>query len=186
MMLAMRGLFPLVLASTLVALAPDASAQLATFEPPHTARAPTATLDAPLSRELDRQAAEANATTPAALVTFALGITAHALHFGLGHRTSLSFHPGEREANCVEYAELFATIVNREHGALDLRAWVVRSDARLFGQKLADPAWKDHDWVLVVVHDGDVTSRLYVDPTLQDMGLGWDISGAVHGEPRLP
>jgi hypothetical protein len=28
--------------------------------------------------------------------------------------------------------------------------------------------------------------RLFVDPTLYDAGMGWDISGNVTGEVRLP
>jgi hypothetical protein len=44
---------------------------------------------------------------------------------------------------------------------------------------LRDPAWRDHDWVLVVARTPSGERRLFVDPTLHDMGLGWDISASV-------
>jgi hypothetical protein len=112
--------------------------------------------------------------------------TSNALQFGLSHRTRLRFDSVEREGNCVEYAELFASIVNREHGSEDVRAWVVRSDAEILGETANSPAWKDHDWVLVVARTCAGTRRLYVDPTLYDMGLGWDISRAVLGAVQSP
>jgi len=40
--------------------------------------------------------------------------------------------------------------------------------------------------VLIVVHTAAGPRRLYVDPTLYDMGLGWDISKAVLGDVRPP
>ena len=166
-------------------LARDTCAQLlASFHPPHIVRAPTAAVDLARTREVDAQAREAKIATPDDLVAFALGVTGRALHFGLAHRTRLSFDTTEREGNCVEYAELFAWIVNREHGDVDARAWVVRSDAELLGETPRDPAWKDHDWVLVVVRTPAGARRLFVDPTLYDMGLGWDISRAVRGDVR--
>jgi hypothetical protein len=157
-----------------------------TFESPHLVRAPAASLNLELGQSFDAHAAAAKITTPDGLVAFGLSATADSLHFGLGHRTRISFDAAEREGNCVEYAELFATIVNRERGKVDARAWVVRSDARILGETARDPAWKDHDWVLVVVGTPAGMKRLYVDPTLYDMGLGWDISGAVHGDVRPP
>jgi hypothetical protein len=168
-------------------LARNALAQmLVTFEAPHLVRVPGAAVDPALGRHYDAQAAATKMATIDDLVTFALRTTASALHFGLRHRTRLSFDEAEREGNCIEYAELFATVFNREHGNLDARAWVVRSDARIFGETMSDPAWKDHDWVLVVAHTPYGMKRLYVDPTLYDMGLGWDVSRAVHGDVRLP
>ena len=157
-----------------------------TFQTPHLVRAPTAVVDQVLAQSLDMEAAAAKIGTPDNLVSFALRMTAGALHFGLVHRTSLSFDGAEREGNCVEYAHLFASILNREHGSVDARAWVVRSDAKVLGRTMPDAAWKDHDWVLVVVCTPEATRRLFVDPTLYDMGLGWDISRAVHGDVRLP
>jgi len=61
------------------------------------------------------------------LVKSALDATGAQLHFGLQHRTSTSFDVGEREGNCIEYAELFAAIFNREKGGLDARVYVVHS-----------------------------------------------------------
>jgi hypothetical protein len=165
----------------------DATAQdLVAFQAPHLARRPAATVDPTLGRQVDAQAAAAKVAIPEDLVAFALGTTASLLHFGLGHRTHLSFDASEREGNCVEYAELFSWIFNREHGPIEARAWVVRSDAKVLGQVLPNAAWKDHDWVLVVARTPQGTKRLYVDPTLYDMGLGWDISGFVHGDVLLP
>ena len=162
----------------------DIAQLIVTFHTPHAVRAPTATLGAALARDLDAEASKAKLSSAGDLVALSLRTTAGALHFGLGHRTRLSFDTSEREGNCVEYAELFATIYNRERGSLSARAWVVRSDARILGQTVPDPAWKDHDWVLVVVRTNDGDERIFVDPTLYDMGMGWDVSRAVKGKVR--
>jgi hypothetical protein len=170
-------------------LARDAPAQtLFTFQPPHVVRRGAAQLDAAFGRRVDRDAAAAKLAAPEDLVAFALRETAAALHFGLGHRTRLAFDGADREGNCVEYAELFAAIVERERGPLDVRVWIVRSDARVLGSAVPDPAWKDHDWVLVAARARapEGPRRLYVDPTLDDMGLGWDLAPAVRGAVRLP
>jgi hypothetical protein len=168
-------------------LAGHAAAQsLFTFRAPHVVRAPVARLDPLLGKDLDAQTRTALPESADDLVALALRATSSALHFGLSHRTRLTFDGVEREGNCVEYAELFASIVNREHGSGDVRAWVVRSDAAILGEASKSPAWKDHDWVLVVARTSDGTRRLYVDPTLYDMGLGWDISRAVLGDVRTP
>jgi hypothetical protein len=156
------------------------------FQAPHAVRAPTAALDPALAASLDAEARAAKVAEADGLVAFALRATARELRFGLSHQTRLSFDGVEREGNCVEYAELFAAIVNREHRSDDVRAWVVRSDARVLGRRVDDPAWKDHDWALVVVRTPAGPRRLYVDPTLYDMGLGWDISSAVTGDVRVP
>jgi hypothetical protein len=161
------------------------SASALAFQAPHVVRAPAASIDAELARQVDEWATATNIATPDDLVAFALGATANLLHFGLGHRTRLSFDPAEREGNCVEYAELFASILHRERRTIPARAWVVRSDARVLGKMLPGAAWKDHDWVLVVARTPDGTTRLYVDPTLYDMGLGWDIAPSVHGDVGL-
>ena len=166
----------------LLVLARHAAAQsLFTFRAPHVVRTPVARLDPSLGKDLDAQARAAAPATTDDLIAFALRATSSALHFGLSHRTRLTFDSVEREGNCVEYAELFASIVNREHGSGDVRAWVVRSDAEILGETANNPAWKDHDWVLVVARTSAGPRRLYVDPTLYDMGLGWDISRAVLG-----
>jgi hypothetical protein len=168
-------------------LARDAIAQeLVAFQAPHLARRPAAIADPALGRQIDAQAVATKPSTPEDLVTFALGTTAGLLHFGLGHRTRLAFDATEREGNCVEYAELFSWTFNREHAGVDARAWVVRSDAKVLSRVLPDRAWKDHDWVLVVARTPQGSKRLYVDPTLYDMGFGWDISRFVHGDVVLP
>jgi hypothetical protein len=150
--------------------------QLLTFAAPHVARAPHATLSTALAARVD---ALPKAHDADALVKVALDATAAQLHFGLAHRTSASFDVAEREGNCIEYAELFSTIFNREKGSLDARAYVVHSaEARVLGQRLDDPKYRDHDWALVVVAGG---RRLFIDPTLYDEGFGWDISRAVTG-----
>jgi hypothetical protein len=163
-----------------------AALSLITFRAPHAVRAPMAHIDSALQKDLDVQARATDLGALDELVAFALGATSRALRFGLSHRTRLTFDGVEREGNCVEYAELFASIVNRERGSADVRAWVVRSDAEILGETAKSPAWKDHDWVLVVAHTPDGPRRLYVDPTLYDMGLGWDISGMVLGDVRSP
>jgi hypothetical protein len=165
-------------------LARNAIAQtLLTFQAPHAVRVPIAVLDPAFGQRIDGEASRAKIVTADDLVTFSLRATASALHFGLGHATRLSFDGADREGNCVEYAELFGSIVNREHGSQDVHAWVVRSDARIMGKAVPNPAWRDHDWVLVLVHTPQGPRRLYVDPTLYDMGMGWDISSAVVGRP---
>lgn len=154
--------------------------QLLTFGAPHVARAPHATLSTALAARVDAIAKPQNAD---ALVKLALDATAAQLHFGLQHGTSTTFDVAEREGNCIEYAELFATIFNRERGSLDARAYVVHSaEARVLGQRLGDPKYRDHDWALVVAGD----RRLFVDPTLYDEGFGWDISRAVKGPVATP
>ena len=164
-------------------LARNAIAQsLVGFYAPHKIREPTAVLDPLFGKQLDARAHATMLAAPQDLVEFALRATASELHFGLSHPTRLAFDAREREGNCVEYAELFASIVNREHGNVNVRAWVVRSDARILGQTVPDPAWRDHDWVLVVARAPEGVSRSYIDPTLYEMGLGWDIARAVHGE----
>ena len=184
-----RALLVVAVVATAGAMVParDANAQiLVSFDAPHAVRAPSAAMDLARTRQVDVQADAAAIATPDDLVAFALRVTAGALHFGLAHRTRLSFDSTDREGNCVEYAELFASIFNREHGTVDARAWVVRSDAKILGKTARDPAWKDHDWVLVVVRAPGEAKRLYVDPTLYDMGLGWDVSRAVTGDVRVP
>src|SRR6185436_2047143 len=111
------------------------------------------------------------------------------LHFGLGHPTRLSFAGDEREANCIEYAHLFARAleVTAKSARLDLDAYVIHSErARLFGQRVPMPGWQDDDWVLVVERGASGERRFFVDPTMHDAGLAWDVSGAVRGSVRLP
>lgn len=123
------------------------------------------------------------------MLRFALDATGRRLHFGLGHRTSLAFDETEREGNCIEYAHLFGTVFERAAARvhLDARAFVVHSDdARVVGGKLGLPGFGDHDWSLVVVRTAAGERRLFVDPTLYDAGLGWDIAGSVRGDVPVP
>lgn len=158
--------------------------QLLAFGAPHVARAPRAVLSPALAARLDSIAKPHDVD---ATVKLALDATATQLHFGLQHRTSTAFDVAEREGNCIEYAELFAAIFNRERGSLEARAYAVHSaEARVLGQRLADPKYRDHDWALVVVRGSAGERRLFVDPTLYDEGLGWDISRAVIGPVTMP
>ena len=167
-------------------LARHAAAQsLFTFRAPHVVRAPVARLDPSFGNDLDAQARMATPATPDDLVALALRATSRALHFGLSHRTRLTFDGVEREGNCVEYAELFATIVNREHGSGDVRASVVRSGAAILGETSKSPAWRTTTGARRRAHVRR-NEAAYVDSTLYDMGLGWDISGAVLGDVQTP
>lgn len=157
---------------------------------PHTARRSVATLDDTLRRAVDAGLTKAPPATVEEALDYALSVTDKLLFFGLGHPTSLSFVAAEREANCIEYAQAFARVFDRAaaKGKLKARAYVIHSDkARVFGQKLPFRGWEDHDWVLIEDRTGPGDAeRLYVDPTLHDAGLGWDIRSNVKGEIRLP
>jgi hypothetical protein len=162
-------------------------ADLVTFESPHRARVAAATLDDDFARSVDKRLDEAEVTSVDALVRLSLDIAGADLRFGLDHATTLRFGSKEREGNCVEYAHLFATVFNR--GAvkkrLVARAYVVRSDARVLGQRLSSPAFVDHDWVLIVPNVAGA-KRSFVDPTFYDLGLGWDITRSIAGDVRTP
>jgi hypothetical protein len=158
-----------------------------TFHSPHVTRAAAATFAEDYARQVDTQIKVAKSDSVAELVSFSLSVTASDLHFGLEHKTTLAFGKAEREGNCVEYAHLFATVFNRaaERKQVAARAYVVRSDARVLGVALPGPKLRDHDWVLVVPTRGHA-QRLFIDPTLHDLGLDWDISRNVSGEVRAP
>lgn len=153
---------------------------------PHTARRSTATLDEALRRAVDAGLAKAPPGSVEEALDYSLSVTDRLFHFGLEHPTSLSFVAAEREANCIEYAQAFARVFERvaEKGKLKARAFVIHShNARVFGQKLPFRGWEDHDWVLIEDRTGPGDARrLYVDPTLHDAGLGWDVSSNVKGE----
>jgi hypothetical protein len=157
---------------------------------PHTARRSRATLEDGLKRAVDAGLLSASPATATEALDYSLSVTDKLLYFGLSHPTRLSFVAAAREANCIEYAELFAHVFDRaaQKARLKARAYVIHSDkARVFGQTLPFRGWEDHDWVLIEdrTGPGDVR-RLYVDPSLHDAGLGWDISSNVKGEIRLP
>ena len=157
--------------------------------PPHTARRSAAVLNEPLRRAIDASLASASVSTLDSARDFSLAATDKLLHFGLDHTTTFAFSASEREGNCVEYAHLFARVFERVAGkiGLDARAFVVHSgSAQLFGRQLPFRAFADHDWVLLVDGRGEDARRFFVDPTLHDVGMGWDISANVHGPISVP
>jgi hypothetical protein len=167
------------------------SALLFSFGPPHHVKPSAAAIDPAVMHAIDTQIDAARLSNVDAVLRFALDATASRLHFGLAHRTSLAFTADEREGNCIEYAHLFAAIFERARARAGIpeqaRAFVVHSDdARVMGKHLAAPGLNDHDWSLVVVHAPAGDRKLYVDATLYDAGLGWDIAGGVTGEVHAP
>jgi hypothetical protein len=96
----------------------------------------------------------------------------------------MSFSAAEREGNCIEYAHLFARVFDKAaaKAGLSARAYAVHSaQARIFGHAVPMRGWDDHDWVLIQDGTGDEARRWFVDPTMHDAGLGWDISPNVRG-----
>jgi hypothetical protein len=182
------------LALLLIATAAGAALPHFAFEllAPHTARRSAASLDDPLRRAIDDGLARKEPATVDQALDFALSVTDQLLYFGLSHSTSQSFSAAPREGNCIEYAHLFAKVFDKAAAkkGLSARAFVVHSEkARLFGQKMPMKGWEDHDWVVIEDKSGDekgAPRRLYVDPTLHDAGLGWDIEANVKGQINLP
>jgi hypothetical protein len=161
---------------------------LLTFGPPHHVKRPAASIDAAVLLAVDARIDAAHLATVDDALHFALDATAERLHFGLAHRTSLVFAE-EREGNCIEYTHLFAAFFERARtrAHLDARAFVVHSDdARVLGTRLAAPGLNDHDWSLVVARTPAGERKLFVDPTLYDAGMGWDIASNVTGEVAAP
>jgi hypothetical protein len=158
------------------------------FLPPHTAKRSGAVLDKALERAVDASLAKASIDSMEGAMDFALSASDKLLRFGLGHATSLSFSAAEREGNCIEYAHLFARVFEKAaaKAKLDARAYVVHSaKAELLGRTLPVRGWEDHDWVLLQQGSGEDARRWYVDPTLHDFGLGWDISANVQGAVKV-
>jgi len=159
---------------------------------PHAVRRSQANLDEDLGRLIESALDRSKPESVDAALEFSLSATDRFLHFGLSHPTSKSFTTTPREANCIEYAELFARIFERAvKGAhIDARVFVVHSDkARLFGQKVPLRGWGDHDWVVIEdrsLGPKEEARRLYVDPALHDGWLGWDIASNVKGVVTLP
>ena len=157
--------------------------------PPHTAKRSAAVLDKPLERAVDASLAKAVPESVEGAMDMALSASDKLLHFGLEHTTSMSFAAAEREGNCIEYAHLFARVFDRaaQKGKLDARAYVVHSaKAEVLGRALPFRGWGDHDWVIIQEGTGADAKRWYVDPTMHDAGLGWDISANVRGVVKLP
>jgi hypothetical protein len=156
---------------------------------PHTARRSAAVLEKPLERAVDASLGKTTVDSVESALDFSLAASDRLLRFGLGHPQSLSFAAAEREGNCIEYAHLFARVFEKAaaKGKLDARVYVVHSArAELFGRKVPFAGWEDHDWVLIQQGTGEEARRWYVDPTMHDAGLGWDISANVRGAVKLP
>ena len=155
---------------------------------PHVARRSTAVLDEPLKRAVDTALAATELASVESAMDFSLSATDKLLHFGLEHPTSTAFSAAEREGNCIEYANLFVRVFDKAaaKAGLGARAYAVHSDkARLFGRAMPLRGWGDHDWVLIQDGVGEDAKRWYVDPTMHDFGLGWDISANVRGPVSL-
>jgi hypothetical protein len=184
--------FWITVALLLLATATAAAIPRFAFElrAPHLVERPRAMLDAPLRRAVDANLDKSPPTSVDEARDFALSVTDRMLHFGLEHPTSLAFTTEPREGNCIEYAQLFVRVFDRaaQKGKLKARAYVLHSErARLFGQKVPFHGFEDHDWALIDDHEGPGDARrFYVDPTMHDAGLGWDIASAVVGEIKLP
>jgi len=169
---------------------------LITLLPPHGASAPAARLDKELTTQVDASLAKADIADVGGTIDAALSITDESLFFGLEHLVNLSFTPGEREGNCIEYAHLFAQVFNRaaQRSGLNATASVIHtSNARFLGMKLPFRGYQDHDWVLVEDRTGTGMSKCttkatcrfwYVDPTLHDAWFGWDINSIVKGKVK--
>lgn len=157
--------------------------------PPHAAKRSGAIMDDGLRRAVDEAIDGSPIKTVDDARDFALSATDGLFHFGLNHATNMRFSASEREANCIEYAALYAKIFDRvaERKKLSAKAFAVHSGkARLFGKAVPMRGFDDHDWVLIDDRSGAEPRRLYVDPTLHDAGLGWDVKGAVKGSVTLP
>jgi hypothetical protein len=156
------------------------------LRPPHRIQPERAILTRALQREVVSEASGANAADIGAAVGLALSMTARKLRFSLRHTTSYRFDTSERPAHCGEYAQLYVSVLQRVLSVSGLRASVlaIRSDARAAGRALPWRQWRDHDWVLVV--ESGTARRWFVDPSLHDMGLGWDVADNVSGKDLLP
>lgn len=160
------------------------------LHPPHTASASRASIDKALAQEIAGELSQAPPQDADGALKTALRLTGRHLHFGLSHKTQLSFSNTEREANCIEYAHLFTKIFSlaAKAAGLSFKVYAVHSaHANVLGARLPMPGWQDHDWVLIELSPGGAESkRLYVDPTLHDAGLGWNIEESVKGTIVLP
>lgn len=156
---------------------------------PHTVKRSTAALDKPLEKAIDTALEKTSILTVEEAMDFALSASDKLLHFGLDHSTSMAFSASDREGNCIEYAHLFARVFDKaaQKGGLAARAYAVHSEkAQVFGRALPLKGFGDHDWALIQDGSGDDAKRWFVDPSMHDAGLGWDISANVKGTVGAP
>jgi hypothetical protein len=153
---------------------------------PHRLQPKRASLTQALAKEVEEAATCLPPSRIEDAIDLALGITSSKLRFGLDHATSMRFDQAVREGHCVEYAQLFVSVLDRIARSATLRVttWPVRSDTHALGRSLPWRAWRDHDWVLVA--DPASKERWFVDPSFHDMGLGWDVEANVSGKDALP
>jgi hypothetical protein len=149
------------------------------LRPPHRLVPLRAVLLGAVPADLDAASFAGNVHTTESAIAVALAETRKVLWLDpRSHQSDFRFDGRERGAHCEEYAQLFAAAL--EHVArlrkLPARASVMRSEARLFGVALPWRGWRTHDWVRVQADGGRTWD---VDPTLDDAGLGWDVSGDV-------
>lgn len=158
--------------------------------PPHRAEPSRASLDSAFSGSIHQALQEKTPQNADEALRFALSKTGEHLHFGLHHKTQFSFSQTEREANCIEYAHLFAKIyaMAAKAAGISFRVYAVHSaHANIMGARVPMPGWQDHDWVLIELSPGTPEAkRLYIDPTLHDAGLNYNLQGSVKGTVVLP
>lgn len=160
------------------------------FSGPHTVTKTMARLSPLLDREVLDSISASQISTVTDAISFSLRQTGNLLYFGLKHTTSYAFTDLAREGNCIEYAHLFCRVFSAvvSKKALKASTYVVHSaNAKVAGQKLAAKGWGDHDWA--IVQDNTIAGKpkkYYIDPTLFDAGLGWDIESNVVGDVVLP
>lgn len=151
---------------------------------PHVVLSYGSPLNAEKQRELDEAIAAKHPRTKTEVLDFALDYTARSLRFSLDHPTSLRFESATRDGNCVEYTYLFVQAFNAaaKRASVSARAYAVRStQARIAGVKVPLRGFADHDFAVVQ----DDAERLYVDPTLYDAHLGWNVAFNVKDKDRL-
>lgn len=155
---------------------------LLSLSPQHEVAKPNAKLDPALRKSIVDGMKGRTFATAADVVAYSLEQSRAQLHFGMTHKTSFSFGPKEREANCVEYAHFFAqvTALVAKEANIQLSTRVVRSRASVAGKAIPLPGWETHDWVLVRVGK----ERLLIDPSYDDAGLGAKLEGVVVTPPR--
>lgn len=89
----------------------------------------------------------------------------------------------EQRLRRVMEARLWVDVLesSRSRGPMPVIACIEEQHA---GQTIPGRSCADHDWVLVEA--GRRQHRCFVDPSLYDLGLGWDIEGMVRGSVATP